>query len=129
MALDKKNDNIFYLFGRYVAVVERSNNKRFSHSQLTNIMDNTSILTRYDFHKANFMDLRQEIMAKVSADGWTEKVLEDSDGSRYWLGYYHQKSALPLFVEEVKYHKPDRVSPIDSNEIEELKDERPATSE
>ena len=92
-------------------------------------MDNTSILTRYDFHKANFMDLRQEIMAKVSADGWPEKVLEDIDGSRYWLGHYHQKSALPLFVEEVKYHKPDRVSPIDSNEIEELKYERPATSE
>lgn len=106
MALDKKNDNIFYLFGRYVAVVERSNNKRFSHSQLTNIMDNTSILTRYDFHKANFMDLRQEIMAKVSADGWPEKVLEDSDGSRYWLGYYHQKSALPCLLKRLSTISP-----------------------
>lgn len=129
MALDKKNDNIFYLFGRYVAVVERSNNKHFSHSQWTNIMENTATLVRYDFHKTNFIDIRQEIMAKVCADGWPEKVNEDSDGSRYWLGYYHQKSALPLFTGEVEHYKPCRVPPVDSNEIEELKDERPATSD
>lgn len=35
MALDINNKNAYYLFGRYVAVVERSNNKPFSNGSFT----------------------------------------------------------------------------------------------
>jgi hypothetical protein len=34
MALDKNNTNIYYLLGRYVAVVERSNNEELSATQM-----------------------------------------------------------------------------------------------
>ena len=128
MALDINNKNAYYLLGRYVAVVERSNNQQFTNSQLHNIQDNTSILTRYDRNKSGFMEVRQQIMSNLTADGWPEKVLEDADGGRFFIGYYHQKSSLPMFVEKVERHNPDRVTPVASNEIEELKDGRPATS-
>jgi hypothetical protein len=123
MALDKENSNPFYLFGRYVAVVERSNGEPLRPSQLENIFQNTNLLTRYDRNKANFADLRMEIISKVSADGWPEKVLDDADGGRFWVGYYHQKAELPMmYVESVTHHTPDKVAPVESNEIDELRD-------
>lgn len=127
MALDKENKNPYYLFGRYVAVVERSNNERFSRSQWHNIQDNTALLTRYDRNKTKFMDIRQQIMSNLSAEGWPEKVLEDAEGGRFWIGYYHQKAELPDFVESVERHSPERISPVDNNEIEELRG-RPTAS-
>ena len=123
MALDKENSNPFYLFGRYVAVVERSNGEPLRSSQLENIFQNTNLLTRYDRNKANLADLRMEIISKVSADGWPEKVLDDADGGRFWVGYYHQKAELPMmYVESVTHHTPDKVAPVESNEIDELRD-------
>ena len=94
MALDKNNKNAFYLFGRYVAVVERSNNKFFSGTQMHNIQDDTAQLMRYDRNKLGLADVRQEIVSKLSADGWPKRVLADADGGRFWLGYYHQKFVL-----------------------------------
>ncbi len=94
MALDKNNKNAFYLFGRYVAVVERSNNKSFNAAQMHNIQEDTAQLMRYDRNKLGFADVRQEIMSNLGADGWPEKVLADADGGRFWIGYYHQKFAL-----------------------------------
>lgn len=129
MALDVNNKNAYYLLGRYVAVVERSNNEPFTSGQLHNIQSNTANLMRYDRFKSKFMDVRQQILSNLSSDGWPEKVLEDADGSRFYVGYYHQKSALPMFVEKVERHNPDRVTPVESNEIEELKDGRSATSD
>ena len=129
MALDVNNNNAYYLLGRYVAVVERSNNEVMRAAQMENIQQNTAMLMRYDRNKTYFFDIRQEIMSKVGADGFPEKVLEDANGGRFWLGYYHQKSALPMFVEKVERHNPDRVTPVESNEIEELKDGRSATSD
>lgn len=122
MALDKTNNNQYYLLGRYVAVVERSNNELMRAAQMDNIRQNTAMLTRYDRNKANFADIRMEIFSKVNADGWPEKVLDDADGGRFWLGYYHQKAELPMFVESVTHHTPDRVAPVESNEIDELRD-------
>ena len=122
MALDKTNTNPYYLLGRYVAVVERSNNEMMRAAQMDNIRQNTALLARYDRNKTNFADIRQEILSKVNADGWPEKVLGDADGGRFWLGYYHQKSELPMFVESVTHHTPDRVAPVESNEIDELRD-------
>lgn len=122
MALDKTNTNPYYLLGRYVAVVERSNNVQLRAAQMDNILQNTALLTRYDRNKAKFADIRIEILSKFDADGWPEKVLEDADGSRFYVGYYHQKSALPMFVEKVEHHKPDAVDPVESNEIDELRD-------
>ena len=121
MALDKTNTNPYYLLGRYVAVVERSNNEQLRAAQMDNIQQSTALLTRYDRNKANFADIRMEIISKVNSDGWPEKVL-DADGGRFWLGYYHQKAELPMFVESVTHHTPDRVAPVESNEIDELRD-------
>ena len=121
MALDKTNTNQYYLLGRYVAVVERSNNELMRAAQMDNIRQNTAMLTRYDRNKANFADIRMEIISKVNSDGWPEKVLEDADGGRFWLGYYHQKAALPMFTDSVEHHTPERLDPLDNNEIEELK--------
>lgn len=121
MALDKTNTNQYYLFGRYVAVVERSNNVPMRAAQMNNIRQNTALLTQYDRNKANFADIRMEIISKVNANGWPEKVLEDADGGRFWLGYYHQKAALPMFVDDVTHHTPERVDPVESNEIATLK--------
>lgn len=121
MALDKTNTNQYYLLGRYVAVVERSNNELMRAAQMDNIRQNTAMLTRYDRNKANFADIRMEIISKVNSDGWPEKVLDNNDGGRFWLGYYHQKAALPMFVEDVTHHTPERLDPLDNNEIEELK--------
>ena len=122
MALDINNKNAYYLFGRYVAVVERSNNKPFSNGQLHNIQDNPANLMRYDMYKTKFMDVRQQIMSNLSADGWPEKVHEDADGGRFFIGYYHQKAALPMFVDKVEHHTPDRVAPVENNEIDVLRD-------
>lgn len=122
MALDKTNTNPYYLLGRYVAVVEMSNNEQLRAAQMDNIRQSTALLTRYDRNKANFADIRMEIISKVNANGWPEKVLEDADGGRFWLGYYHQKAELPMFVESVTHHTPDRVAPVESNEIDELRD-------
>lgn len=121
MALDINNKNAYYLFGRYVAVVERSNNKPFSNGQLHNIQDNPANLMRYDMYKTKFMDVRQQIMSNLSADGWPEKVHEDADGGRFFIGYYHQKAALPMFTDSVEHYTPERLDPLDNNEIEELK--------
>lgn len=121
MALDKTNTNQYYLLGRYVAVVERSNNELMRAAQMDNIRQNTAMLTRYDRNKANFADIRLEIFSKVNADGWPEKVLDDADGGRFWLGYYHQKAALPMFTDSVEHYTPERLDPLDNNEIEELK--------
>lgn len=121
MALDKTNNNQYYLLGRYVAVVERSNNELMRAAQMDNIRQNTAMLTRYDRNKANFADIRMEIFSKVNADGWLEKVLDDADGGRFWLGYYHQKAALPMFTDSVEHYTPERLDPLDNNEIEELK--------
>ncbi len=122
MALDLNNKNAYYLLGRYVAVVERSNNEPFTSGQLHNIQDNPANLMRYDRFKTKFMASRQQIMSNLSAEGWPDKVLEDADGGRFWLGYYHQKAELPMFVESVTHHTPDRVAPVESNEIDELRD-------
>jgi len=121
MALDVNNKNAYYLLGRYVAVVERSNNEPLTSGQLHNIQSNTANLMRYDRFKSKFMDVRQQILSNLSSDGWPEKVLEDADGGRFWIGYYHQKAALPMFVEDVTHHTPERLDPLDNNEIEELK--------
>ena len=129
MALDKTNTNPYYLLGRYVAVVERSNNEQLRAAQMDNIRQNTALLTRYDRNKANFADIRMEIISKVNANGWPEKVLEDADGGRFWLGYYHQKAELPMFVADVTHHTPERVDPVENNEIDELRDDRSATSD
>ena len=94
MALDKTNKNAFYLFGRYVAVVERSNNKFFNAAQMQNIQEDTVQLMRYDRNKLGFADVRQEIVSKLSTDGWPKKVLADADGGRFALGYYQQKFAI-----------------------------------
>ena len=122
MALDKTNTNPYYLLGRFLAVVEKSNNEPLHAAQITNIWQNTAVLASYDRNKTRYADVRQEIMAKVSADGFPAKILEDADGSRVWVGYYHQKSVLPLFVESVMHHTPDAVDPVESNEIDELRD-------
>lgn len=121
MALDKTNKDVYYLLGRYVAVVERSNNKFFTSAQFHNIQDNTSNLVRYDLNKTNFADVRQQIMSNLDATGWPEKVLADADGGRFWIGYYHQKAALPMFTDKVERHTPERVAPKDNNLIEDLK--------
>ena len=121
MAIDKTNNNQYYLLGRYVAVVERSNNELMRAAQMDNIRQNTAMLTRYDRNKANFADIRMEIFSKVNADGWPEKVLDDADGGRFWLGYYHQKAVLPMFTDSVEHYTPERLDPLDNNEIEELK--------
>ncbi|MBQ3325501.1 MAG: hypothetical protein IJM66_11485 [Muribaculaceae bacterium] len=128
MPLDKANKDVFYLLGRYVAVVERSNNEFFNSSQMHNIQDNTDNLMRYDHNKLGFADVRQQIMGNLDATGWPKKVLADADGGRFWIGYYHQKAALPMFTDKVERHTPERVTPKDDNEIDELRD-RPATSE
>lgn len=121
MALDKNNKDVFYLFGRYVAVVERSNNEFFNSAQMHNIQDDTANLMRYDRNKLGFADVRQQIMGNLSAEGWPKKVLADEDGGRFWIGYYHQKAALPMFTDSVEHHTPERLDPLDNNEIEELK--------
>ena len=121
MALDVNNKNAYYLLGRYVAVVERSNNEPFTSGQLHNIQENTSNLMRYDLNKTRFMDVRQQIMSNLTADGWPERVHEDAEGGRFWIGYYHQKAALPKFVDKVEHHTPERVEPLENNEIEDLK--------
>ena len=121
MALDVNNKNAYYLLGRYVAVVERSNNETFTSGQLHNIQENTSNLMRYDLNKTRFMDVRQQIMSNLTADGWPERVHEDAEGGRFWIGYYHQKAALPKFVDKVEHHTPERVEPLENNEIEDLK--------
>lgn len=121
MALDKANKDVFYLLGRYVAVVERSNNEFFNSSQMHNIQDNTDNLMRYDHNKLGFADVRQQIMSNLDATGWPKKVLADADGGRFWIGYYHQKAALPMFTDKVERHTPERVEPLENNEIEDLK--------
>lgn len=74
-------------------------------------------------YKTKFMDVRQQIMSNLSADGWPEKVHEDADGGRFFIGYYHQKAELPMFVDKVEHHTPDRVAPVENNEIDVLRDE------
>lgn len=120
MALDVNNKNAYYLLGRYVAVVERSNNEPFTSGQLHNIQSNTANLMRYDRFKSKFMDVRQQILSNLSSDGWPEKVLEDADGSRFYVGYYHQKSALPMFTETIERHVPERVEAKSNNIIKSL---------
>ena len=120
MSLDKNNMDVFYLLGRYVAVVDRSNNEQLRAAQMDNIRQNTALLTRYDRNKTNFADIRQEIISKVNANGWPEKVLEDADGGRFWLGYYHQKAALPMFTETIERHVPERVEAKSNNIIKSL---------
>lgn len=120
MALDVNNKNAYYLLGRYVAVVERSNNEPFTSGQLHNIQSNTANLMRYDRFKSKFIDVRQQILSNLSSDGWPEKVLEDADGSRFYVGYYHQKSALPMFTETIEHHVPERVEAKSNNIIKSL---------
>lgn len=120
MALDKNNTNIYYLLGRYVAVVERSNNEELSATQMHNIQDCTDNLVRYDRNRTNYTEERMEIMSKVPADGWPRRVFENEDGGRFWIGYYHQKAVFPMQTNIVR-HTPEQVNAVTNNEIEELK--------
>lgn len=118
MALDKNNKNVFYLLGRYVAVVERSNGVEFNSTQMHNIQQATETLMRYDRNVSNYTEERMQIMSNLSADGFPKKVLEDEDGGRFWIGYYHQKATMP--TEVVTHHTPTAVKAVESNEIKEL---------
>ena len=120
MALDKNNTNIYYLLGRYVAVVERSNNEEFNASQMHNIQDCTDNIIRYDRNIKNYAEERIDIMSKAPAEGWPKRVFEDEDGGRFWIGYYHQKAVFPMQTEIVK-HIPELVNAVPNNEIEDLK--------
>jgi hypothetical protein len=94
MALDKTNTNIYYLLGRYTAVVEMANNEPFNGNQMHNIMQCTNNLVRYDRNVTNLMEQRGEIMALVPADGWPLHANTTDASNRFWMGYYHQKAAM-----------------------------------
>ena len=118
MALDRKCTNLYYLTGRLVAVVERSNGKELSVTQKDNIIGNPSLfVNKYDLHKDNMLKEKREIYELMPADGLPTKMSPEDNG-RFWIGYHHQSHALPYT--EVSFHQPQRVSAVANNEIKEL---------
>ena len=119
MALDRNCTNRHYLTGRLIAVIEKSNRKSLTASQMDNIYQNPSLyLAKYDENKLSYEAEKREIIDKLPADGVPEKV-SPQDASRMWVGYHHQCSAMPDV--EVERHTPEKVSAVRDNMIKELK--------
>lgn len=121
MPLDKNNKDASYLLGRYMAVVELASGKSLSASQVHNLLQNPArMIPRIDRDPKKLSDMREDIIALLDGS-WKDGALTATEASRYWIGYYHQKAALPMVTTDVVRHYPDRVEPKDNNEIEELK--------
>ena len=119
MGLDKTCNNVFYLTGRYIAIVERSNGKKLTGSQVDNLFSYPSMyMDRYDFHRGNLCDEREEILSKLPAEGFPKRTSSEQSG-RMWIGYHHQHASLHEII--VEHHEPKKVecSSVD-NTIEEL---------
>lgn len=122
MPLDKNNKNESYLLGRYMAVVELANGKILTASQVHNLLQNPArMLPRIDRNPMKLSDMREDIIALLDGETWKDGALTAVEASRYWIGYYHQKAALPMITTDVVHHYPDRVEPKENNVIDELK--------
>ena len=118
MALDRQCTNLYYLTGRLVAVIERSNGKDLSVTQKDNIIENPSLyVTKYDMHKNNMLNEKREIYDLMPADG-LPSTMSPEDNGRFWIGYHHQSNALPYI--EVSHHQPQRITDIHDNIIKDL---------
>jgi len=122
MPLDKNNKDASYLLGRYMAVVELANGKSITASQVHNLQQNPArMLPRIDRNPMKLSDMREDIIALLDDGTWKDGALTAVEASRYWIGYYHQKAALPMVTTDVVRHHPERVEPKDDNIINELK--------
>ncbi len=106
--LDKENKNQGYLCGRLFAVLdkiqEEANNQHSIRERYMNAASATpatvfaTILNLSSHHsenlsegrKINFEKLKQEIIEKISADGFPAH-LDLQDQGRFFVGYYHQR--------------------------------------
>lgn len=106
--LDKENNNPGYLCGRLFAVLdkiqEEANNINSIKERYINSASATpaavfsTILNLSSHHaeklsqgrKVHFEKLKQEIIDKISADGFPAH-LQLQDQGRFFIGYYHQR--------------------------------------
>ena len=109
--LDKENQNQGYLCGRLFAVLDKiQEDANGIHSIRERYMNSASatpatvfatILNLSTHHleklpmgaQVNYEKLKQEIMSKMSADGFPAH-LELQDQGRFFVGYYHQRQDL-----------------------------------
>ena len=109
--LDKENQNQGYLCGRLFAVLDKiQEDANAIHSIRERYMNSASatpatvfatILNLSSHHleklpmgaQVNYEKLKQEIMSKMSADGFPAH-LELQDQGRFFVGYYHQRQDL-----------------------------------
>ena len=115
MGLDKNCDNVFYLTGRYIALIEHSNNKKMSGTQMDNLFSHPSMfINSYDFNKRNCIEMREEILSKLPSEGFPKRVNTEESG-RMWIGYYHQHATLPEVT--IEHHVPTKVECSSVNNI------------
>lgn len=115
--LDKENDNLGYLCGRLFAVLEKiqeeANNISSIRDRYMNAASATpstvfaTILNLSSHHseklavgrKVTFEKIKQEIIAKMPADGFPMH-LDLQDQGRFFVGYYHQRQDFFVKKEE-----------------------------
>lgn len=134
MGLDKTNKNYFYNLGRAMAVVEIINGLQPSYRSL--VYDNAKEKFPYQLREAlrkTEHNLQKELLEPaevVLTQGELPiRMLTPDEGGKYWIGFYHEKAYLRdeykgIFgTEEIvrEEYTPKEVSPVKSNDIEELK--------
>lgn len=124
MGLDRDCNEIYYLTGRYIALIELSNGCMFTGTQMELLVRKPAeMIVKYDRHRTRYDRERSEILNHISADGFPANTYEDG-ANTLWVGYYHQKSYLSRkgYAYEVvtTEHVAAPVAAINGNTIDEL---------